>query len=114
MPSFTIGPLSESVSGKNIAIGASPGTLVHTGSSVAKAVDEISMSAINASGAVRTVTVCWGGSTNADKIEVSVPPSTAPVSLVKRMLLSGPLEILVFSDIENTISITGEVLRTLN
>lgn len=76
--------LSGSTDGRAIKVAqtATPGTTIHTGSSVATDIDEIWIWANNTDTVARDLTIEWGGVTDPDDLEeVTIQPSGTASSM---------------------------------
>jgi len=83
--------LSGSTDGRGIAVAATatPGTLIHTGSSTATTIDEIWLYAMNQSGTDYKLTVEWGGVTTSDLIEQTITTEAGLALVAPGLILKG-------------------------
>jgi len=115
MATFTKKILSASTDGMGIKVAATatPGTLIHTGSSTTSTLQEIWLYAYNSHTADVTVTVEFGDATAPDhNIVVTVPFKSGLFLLVPGLLLKGnatPDTIKVFAGTTNVVTISGFV-----
>lgn len=118
MAAFTKTILSQSTDGRGILIAqtATPGTLIHTGSTTTTVLDEIWLYAVNTSAtAAVKLTVEWGAA-NApnDHIEVTVAPESGLVLVAPGLLIRGnasALTVRAFAGTTNVIAVHGFVNR---
>ena len=103
--------LSGSTSNKPISVAATatPGTLIHTAHSTA--LDEVWIYASNTSTTSVKLTVEFGGTTNAENIEVSVVGESGLVLVIPGIPLTGSSIIRAFAGTTNVISLIGYVNR---
>jgi hypothetical protein len=114
-------PLSGSTDGKPIKIvaAASPGTLIHTACLSASnardtTLDEVHLWVGNQTGGAQTITVEWGGPTNPDDrttTAYSVAINALPIKIVDGLVLRNGLTIKAFSNLTNTLTVFGYVIR---
>lgn len=115
MATFSKKILSGSTDGRPVLVAAtsSPGTTIHTGSSTAATIQEIWLYASNPSGAQRTVTVQWGGTTSPnDHITFVLPAQSGLVVVAPGLILKGnatPLVVRAFADSANQVNISGYI-----
>lgn len=115
MATFSKTILSGSTDGRPVLVAAtsSPGTTIHTGSSTAATIQEVWLYASNPSGAQRTVTVQWGGTTSPnDHITFVLPAQSGLVVVAPGLILKGnatPLVVRAFADSANQINISGYI-----
>jgi len=115
--SFTHEVLSSSTNGLGVKLtGTATGTAVtlHTAISGTTSRDEvwIWLQNNNASGATRTVTIEFGGTTAVDnQIIVPVPPKVGPVLAVPGFPLRNTLLVKAFADVANEVVAYGYVNR---
>lgn len=115
MATFSKKILSGSTDGRPVLVAAtsSPGTTIHTGSSTAATIQEVWLYASNPSGAQRTVTVQWGGTTSPnDHITFVLPAQSGLVVVAPGLILKGnatPLVVRAFADSANQINISGYI-----
>lgn len=107
------GILSGSINGRPIPVAAitSPGTLIHTATSVAGAFDQIDLDVTNVTGTAATITVEWGGTTDPGDHLVknySIPAYTK-MTLAAGLRLSGGVIVRAFAGTANALNITGSV-----
>jgi hypothetical protein len=104
--------LSASTDGRGIAVAAttSAGTTIHTGPTVTADYHEIWMWASNFNVTAETLTIEWGGTTEAgDHFKTTVEPNQT-VLIVPGWTLKGnatPLVVKAFSTTANKVNITG-------
>lgn len=117
MATFSKTILSNSTDGRAILIAqtATPGTLIHTGSTNAAVLDEIWLYATNTSTSAVKLTVEWGAATAPnDLIEVTVAPESGLVVVSSGLLIKGNATALIvraFAATTNVITIHGFVNR---
>lgn len=115
MATFSKTILSGSTDGRPVLVAAtsSPGTTIHTGSSTAATIQEIWLYASNPSGAQRTVTVQWGGTTSPnDHITFVLPAQSGLVVVAPGLILKGnatPLVVRAFADSASQVNISGYI-----
>lgn len=105
---------SSSTNGKAISVAAtaSPGTLIHTGSSDPSVAQEIWIYASNYDTVSHRLTVEFGGTTTADGISLLLDPYSGISLIVPGFILVGnstPLLVRAYADTASKISITGYV-----
>lgn len=110
-------PLSGSTQGKPIAVAATgtPGTTVHTTGTSATIVDEVWVYVTNIDTVSRNLTIEYGGSGAAQRIEVAIPAKSG-LSLVLTGLIitgtgSGTNTIAAFASATNVLNLIGYVNR---
>src|SRR3990167_5529640 len=108
--------LSGSTDGRPIKVVAtsSPGTTIHTASSILTEVDAIYLWAANTSGTAATLTLQMGGTPDPDDAHPKVYSLAAngiPTMIVAGAVLRNALILKAYSGTANTITITGYVLR---
>lgn len=110
-------PLSGSTQGTPIAVAATgtPGTTVHTTGTSATIVDEVWVYATNIDTVSRNLTIEYGGTGAAQRIEVAIPAKSG-LSLVLTGLIitgtgSGTNTIAAFASATNVINLIGYVNR---
>ena len=89
---LTLQPAGTTGTGLGIKVGAvgTPGTAIHTASTVSTTIDEIWLYAVNTGGAATKLTIEWGETTAPDgHIEVSVLPEAGLVTIVPGFPLQG-------------------------
>jgi hypothetical protein len=113
MATFSKLPLSGSTNGKGINVSASvtAGTTIHTAVSGTEDFDEIWMYAVNTSASVTKLTVEYGGTTNADNIEITIPGEAGLVLVIPGLFLNNAQVVRAFASIPNILSIHGYVNR---
>lgn len=117
MATFTKTILSNSTDGRAILIAqtATPGTLIHTGSTNPAVLDEIWLYATNTSTSAVKLTVEWGAATAPnDLIELTVAPESGLVVVSSGLLIKGnasALTVRAFAATTNVITINGYVNR---
>jgi len=117
MATFTKMILSESTNGRGISINddATPGKLVHTGSTTTTTIDEIWLYAQNYDTTSRKLTIEWGGATaGGDIMELTVTAESGLVLVVPGLILKGAataLEVRAFAATTSAINIFGYVNR---
>lgn len=109
-------PLSGSTDGRPIKVvaTASPGTTVHTASTVATELDAIYLWAANTSAAAATLTIQWGGTTDPDDAHpkgYSLAANGIPTMIAAGAVLRNGLIIKAYSGTANVLTLTGYVLR---
>lgn len=118
MATFAKTILSGSTGGRPILIAnvATPGTLIHTGSTNTSVLHEVWLYAMNSDTTARKITVEWGGTTAPnDIIELTVPAESGLVLVAPGLLLQGAsptaLTIRAFaaSGGGNVVNVTGFV-----
>ena len=117
MATFTKQILSGSTDGRAIKVAATatPGTLIHTGSSTATTIDEVWLYAQNTDTTARKLTIEWGGTTAPDDlIELTVGPESGLVLVAPGLLIKGNATALIvraFAATTNVVTIHGYVNR---
>ena len=112
-PSFP----SEALTGLGIKVvqTASPGTTIHTGSSTATDIDEVTIYACNTDTYSRTLTIQWGGTTHPDNsIVIVLAPQDGLKLVVPALPLKGaatPLVIKAFASAANVVIVHAKVER---
>lgn len=115
MATFSKEILSGSTDGRAVAVAATatPGTLVHTGSSTATTIDEIWLYAMNQSAADVKLTIEWGGATTGDLIEQTITTEGGLTLVAPGIIIKGnagtALEVRAFAPVG--INIFGYVNR---
>jgi hypothetical protein len=115
MATFTKTILSGSTDGRAIKVAATatPGTLIHTGSTTPATLHEIWLYAFNSDAANVKLTVEWGGVTAPDdSIEVTIPSESGLFLVVPGLLIKGNATALVvraFAATTNLLTINGFV-----
>jgi hypothetical protein len=114
MAVFSKNILSSSTDGRGILVAATatPGTLIHTGPTVATSFDEIWLYAVNTSATAVKLTVEWGGVTAPnDHIEFTVPAESGLYLIAPGLLIKGnattALVVRAFAATASVISIHG-------
>lgn len=108
--------LSGSTNGRPIKVAATatPGTTIHTATSVSNTIDEIYIWATNTDSSSRSLTLEWGGTTDPDDLIVKAFPLEAnsePVLIVPGLPMAGGLLVRAFASSANLILIEGYVNR---
>lgn len=118
MATFSKLILSASTDGRGIAVAAtsSPGTTVHTASTVATDMDEVWIYAQNTDIGARKLSLEFGGVTSPnDLIEVTVPGESGLLLVVPGLILKGnvsPLVVRAFcSSGANLLTVHGYINR---
>lgn len=117
MAAFSKLVLSGSTDGKAIKVAATgtPGTTIHTGSTVAATIDEVWLYATNTDTSARKLTVEWGGTASPDDlIEVTIPAESGLTLVAPGLLIKGNASALVvraFAASANVVMIHGYVNR---
>ena len=118
MATFSKLTLSGSTDGRPIKVAATatPGTTIHTGSSVATSYDVVWMDAMNTDSTARKLTLEWGGTTSPDDlIEVTIQPEAGLVTIVPGFPIKGnssaALVVKAFAATADVITIHGFVNR---
>lgn len=118
MASFSKLILSGSTDGRAIKVAATgtPGTTIHTGSSVATTLDEIWLYAQNTDTTPRKLTIEWGGvSSPDDLIEITIPAESGLTLVAPGLLIKGnasaALVVRAFAATANVVTIHGYVNR---
>lgn len=117
MAAFTKTILSQSTDGRGILIAqtATPGTLIHTGSTTTSVLDEIWLYAQNSSTSAVKLTIEWGAATAPnDTIELFVQGESGLVMVAPGLLIKGnasALTVRAFAATTNVIAIHGYVNR---
>lgn len=116
MATFSKSILSGSTDGRAIKVAASatPGTLIHTGSTTPATLHEVWLYAANTySSTPYKLTIEWGGvSSPDDHIEVTVLPESGLMLVVPGLLIKGnatPLVVRAFAGAANYFTIHGFV-----
>jgi len=102
--------LSGSTNGRPIAITqtATLGDLLHTAD--AAAIDEVWLYAVNTTGAVKTLTVEFGGVVAGDQIVVQISENAGLALVIPGLTLTNSLVITAFADAAG-VNVTGWVNR---
>lgn len=118
MATFSKLTLSGSTDGRPIKVAATatPGTTIHTGSSVATTYDEIWLYAQNTDTTARKLTVEWGGTTSPDDLlELTVAAESGLVLVAPGLLIKGnastALIVKAFAATADVLTISGFVNR---
>ncbi len=117
MATFNKQILSGSTDGRGILVAATatPGTLIHTGSTTATTLDELWLYAVNTSASDVKLTIEYGGVTSPnDHIEYTVKAENGLYLIVSGLLIKGNATALIvraFAATTNVISIHGFVNR---
>ena len=116
MATFNKRVLEHSTNGRPIQVSAiaTPGTLIHTGSTTTTDFDEIWLYANNTGTADVKLTVEWGGTATGDLIEVTIPAESGLVPLAPGLLIKGAATALIvraFAPTGSVINIHGYVNR---
>lgn len=106
--------LSGSTNGKSIAVAATatPGTLIHTGSTDPLVLQEIWIYATNYDTVSHRLNIEFGGTTAADNISLLLDPYTGLSIIIPGLNLVGnatPLVVRAFADTASKIAINGYV-----
>ena len=115
MATFTKTILSGSTDGRAIKVAATatPGTLIHTGSTTAATLHEVWLYVQNTDTANSKLTIEWGGTTSPDDlIEVTIPSESGLFLIVPGLLIKGNATALVvraFAATANVLTINGFV-----
>ena len=115
MATFTKSILSGSTDGKAILVAATatPGTLIHTGSTTTTTLHEVWLYAVNTSASNVKLTVEWGEATAPNgNIEFTVAAENGLYLIVPGLLLKGnatALTVRAFAATTNVIAIHGFV-----
>jgi len=115
MATFSKNILSGSTDGKAILVAATatPGTLIHTGSTTTTTLHEVWLYAVNTSASNVKLTVEWGGATAPnDHIEYTVPAENGLYLIAPGLLLKGnatALTVRAFAATASVIAIHGFV-----
>lgn len=117
MAAFSKLILSGSTDGRAIKVAATgtPGTTIHTGSTVAATLDEIWLYATNTDTTARKLTIEWGGTSSPDDlIELTIPAESGLTLVAPGLLIKGNATALVvraFAASADVITIHGYVNR---
>ena len=116
MATFTKHKLGNSTNGRGILVAAtsSPGTLIHTTTTVATTIDEVWLYAQNSDTTARKLTVEWGGTGSGDILEVTIQPESGLVLVSAGLILlysGSTTTINAFAATTNVIGIYGFVNR---
>jgi len=105
--------LSESTNGKAISVAATstPGTALHTAQSGTTGIDEIWLYASNSSTTTTKLTVEFGGTTDAEHIELDIPGESGLVLVCPGLVLNNSLIARAFAATTNDVHISGYVNR---
>jgi hypothetical protein len=115
MAVFSKSTLSGSTDGRGILVAATatPGTLIHTGPTVATSFDEIWIYAKNTSASSVKLTLEWGGVTAPnDHIEFTVPAESGLYLITPGLIIKGNATALVvraFAATTNVVVLHGYV-----
>ena len=115
MATFSKTILSGSTDGRAIKVAATatPGTLIHTGSTTAATLHEIWLYATNSDVAGIKLTVEWGSTTSPDDtIEMTIAAESGLFLIVPGLLIKGnatPLIVIAFAATANMVTINGYV-----
>lgn len=110
-------PLSGSTQGKPIAVAATgtPGTTVHTTGTSATVVDEVWVYATNIDTVSRNLTIEYGGTGAAQRIEVAIPAKSGLSLVLTGLIMTGTGSsgntITSFASAANVINLIGYVNR---
>lgn len=106
---------SASDDGRGIQIGSigSPGTLIHTAinSTANNEWDAIWLQAVNTSVSAVKLTVEWGGTSAADRIEMSIPAGSGLVEVIPGLVLQNDAEVRAFAETADVVIVHGYVDR---
>jgi len=110
MATFSKVILSGSTNGRPIPVTqtATAGDLIHTAD--ASAIDEVWLYAVNTTGAVRTLTIEYGGVAGGDQIVVQISENAGLVLIIPGLTLTNSLVVGAFADAAG-VNITGWVNR---
>jgi hypothetical protein len=117
MATFSKLTLSGSTDGRPIKVAATstPGTTIHTGSTVATTFDEVWLYAQNTDTTDRKLTIEFGGTTSPDDlIEYTVKAENGLYLIVPGLVLKGNATALIvraFAATANVVTISGYVNR---
>lgn len=118
MTSITKEFLSNSTNGRhiNLTTSGTPGTLIHTATSMADQKDEVWLYANNTFASTANLTVEWGGTNNPDDLlQVGIPSQQGDVLVVAGKPLAGGVAVRAYSDAtaaaSSGINISGWVNR---
>ena len=105
--------LSGSTNGRSIAVAATatPGTLIHTATSTAGALDEIWLYADNNTTSAVKLTLEFGGTSTADQIEITIAGESGLVLITPGLILNGGVVVRAFAATASALSIVGYVNR---
>jgi hypothetical protein len=115
MATFSKAILSGSTNGRGIHVNddATPGVLIHTGSTTTTSIDEIWLYASNYDTTARKLTIEWGGtSAGGDIMELTIAAESGLVLVVPGLILKGAgtaLEVRAFAATTSAINIFGYV-----
>lgn len=115
MATYTKVKLSGSTDGRavKVAATATPGTLIHTGSTTSTTYDEVWLYAQNTDTSAVKLTIEWGGTTSPDDlVEVTIQPEAGLVCIAPGLLIKGnatALNVRAFAATANVITIHGFV-----
>lgn len=111
---FTKVLLSGSTSGQPVLVAATStaGTLIHTATAVAGAIDEIWLFAQNTDTTDRKLTIEFGGVTAPNNLfEITLPAESGLLNIVPGLCLNGGLVVRAFAATANVVTISGFVNR---
>lgn len=115
MSTYSRLPLSGSTDGKGIKVVATSigsGTTIHTATSDATLVDNITLFAFNSDTVSRILTLGWGGTTSPDDLIKYTLPSQAGLTLVAtNQVLRNSLIVKASADAANVVIIFGHANR---
>ena len=117
MATFSKLILDSSVNGRAIQVGAtaSPGTVIHTGSTTTTDLDEVWLYAQNTGTSDVKLTLEWGGtSAPADLIELTIPAESGLVAVAPGLIIKGAgtaLVVRAFAGTASVINLFGYVNR---
>ena len=116
MATYTKHKLGNSTNGRGILVAAtsSPGTLIHTTTTVATTIDEVWLYAQNSDTTARKLTVEWGGTGSGDILEVTIQPESGLVLVSAGLILlysGSTTTINAFAATTNVICIYGYLNR---
>lgn len=107
--------LSGSTNGKPIPVAAtsSPGTTIHTAITGTGGSDEIYLWVSNIDSASHSLTLQWGGTTDAEMLTktCSIPANSPPIPIAPGISLQNSLIVKAFADTTNVLNISGQVNR---
>lgn len=113
MATFSKLPLSGSTNGKgvNVAAIATTGTTIHTAVAGTSSFDEVWMYAVNTSASSVKLTLQYGGTVEADNIEITIAGESGLVLVIPGLFLNNSQVVRAFAATANVISIHGYVNR---
>ena len=116
MATYTKHKLAQSSNARGILVAAvsSPGTIIHTTTTVSATIDEVWLYASNTDTTARKLTLEWGGTGSGDLIELTIAAESGLVLVSAGLILQysgSTTTIAAFASLTNVINIYGYVNR---